>query len=46
MLTQENTDLRNQIEKLRQDLDNNIAAAGGGRNSWDGSAGRGSWGSD
>lgn len=44
MLTQENSDLREQIEKLRQELESNQTVAG--RNSWDGSAGRGSWGSD
>mmetsp|Transcript_27190 Transcript_27190/g.31889 ORF Transcript_27190/g.31889 Transcript_27190/m.31889 type:complete len:126 (-) Transcript_27190:571-948(-) len=46
-LKADNADLREQVEKLRQDLDANITAVGGGRNSWDGgSAGRGSWGSD
>ena len=48
MLTAENADLREQVEKLRQDLDANVVSAGGNRNSWDGngSMGRGSWGSD
>lgn len=46
MLTQENADLREQVEKLRQDLDESVATAGGGRASLEGSVGRGSWGSD
>jgi len=46
MLTAENAELREQVEKLRQDLDANVVSAGGNRNSWDGSMGRGSWGSD
>ena len=41
---QENAGLRDQVEKLRQDLDANVASVGAGRTSWDGS--RGSWGSD
>ena len=41
-------ELGEEITKLKQDLDQNVSAAGGvsGRNSWDGSVGRGSWGSD
>ena len=48
MLTQENAELREQVEKLRNTQEANIAGADGGRNSWDGGAsmGRGSWGSD
>ena len=47
MLTNENFELREQVEKLRlEGLDTNAAAAGEGRNSWEGSHGRGSWGSD
>lgn len=45
-LVQENTELKELVEKLRQDLDAAGVAAGAGRNSWDGSMGRGSWSSD
>ena len=45
-LRTENEQLKVQIEKLKQDLDANVASVGAGRTSWDGSMGRGSWGSD
>ena len=40
-------DMQDEIVQLKQDLDTNLKAAGAqGRNSWEGSVGRGSWGSD
>ena len=46
-LKSENAELRKQVEKMRQELEQSSAAMGSGRNSWEGaSQGRGSWGSD
>ena len=41
-------EMQEEIAKLKQDLDQSVVAAGAGtgRNSWEGSIGRGSWGSD